>query len=264
MAEESSPVIIAADPEDSSRATRRSRVRSRSGSTGTTVAVNVMLVVLIAALAASAWFVLTQQQQLDRHQRTLVEAQSRIGAVEQRLRLTDETLSESDADTSEQLSLWESETRKLWDITNKRNKGWIEDNRAAIFEHATALASAQGDLKTLKSSVSRLDASLTQQQGIANRLTALDVQMQRLIQQQRDMVDKTNAASQIAASLKATLESRVRQNEQAITAIDAHRRQVNANIEALRQDLDALDNRLSSETAAQAGRLGPQSSPPAN
>ena len=157
--------------------------------------------------------------------------------MEDRLRLTDETLSESEADTNEQLTFWESEIRKLWDMGNKRNRGWIETNRANVQKLTANIASAEADLKTLKSTVARLDANAGRQQEIVDQVNAMDMRMQRLIQQQRDLVDKANAASQIASSLSASLEPRVRENEEAIRAFDTHRAQINADIRDLRRQV---------------------------
>ena len=148
--------------------------------------------------------------------------------MEDRLRLTDETLSESDADTSQQLSFWETEIRKVWDIANKRNRGWIETNRANIAELVAATGNLEGTLNTLQSTASRLEAAIGQQQEVADRVTAVDMQLQRLVQQQRDLVDKANAATQIANGLKADLSRRVEENEAAIAAFDTQRRELQA------------------------------------
>ena len=235
MAQGTPPGTIAADPDDARRAPRRSRTRARSG--GTPVLVNGVLALLIVGLVAAAWFILTQQEQLEANQQTLTQAGSRLHALEQRLRLTDETLSESDADTSERIAFWDSEIRKLWAIGNKRNRDWIETNRANVTKLTASVRSAQTELNTIKSTVARLDSSVKAHQEIADHVSALDMNMQRLVRDQRDLVDKANAASQMAASLKAALEPRVGDNEEAIAAIDAHRTRLNNDIAELRRRL---------------------------
>lgn len=201
--------------------------------------INTVLVVLIVGLVAAAWFILTQQERLDSSQRILDEATTRLQALEDRLRMTDATLSESDADTSEQIAFWDSEIRKLWDVSNKRNRGWIETNRANITKLTSSIGAAQTELNAIKGTVSRLDSTVQGQQEIGDRVTALDMQMQRLLRTQQDLVDKSNQAVQASASLKAALEVRVRENEEAIAAIDAHRTRVNNDIAELRRALSA-------------------------
>ena len=236
VAQETPTGTIAANPDDARRAPRRSRGRSRGS--GGPILVNGVLAVLIIGLAAAGWFILTQQERLDSNQRTLDEAATRLQALEDRLRLTDETLSESDADTTEQIAFWDSEIRKLWDVSNKRNRGWIETNRANIAKLTSSIGTAQTELNAIKGTVGRLDSTVQGQQEIGDRVTALDMQMQRLLRTQQDLVDKANQAVQASASLKAALESRVRDNEEAIAAIDAHRTRVNNDIVELRRALN--------------------------
>ena len=210
-----------------------------------------MLAVGAIALAAAGWFIFQQQQQLQQTSATLSDARDRIGQLENRLRLTDETLSDTESQTGEQLDYWESEIRKLWDIGNKRNRGWIETNRANVGKLSENLVAIEGDLKTIKGTVATIDAAIKQQQEVGDRVTALDMRVQGLVRQQRDLVDKVNTASQIASSLKAGLETRVRENEEAVKAFDAQRAQINADILELRNQL-----RTSNATPAPTPTLG--------
>ena len=230
MAEElRSPAITA---ESGRGGTRRARRQASRG--GGAAIANGLVVVALLGLLAAGWFIFEQHEELLDSRKDLVDARNRIGALEDRLRLTDETLSESDADTSQQLSFWETEIRKVWDIANKRNRGWIETNRANIAELVAATGNLEGTLNTLQSTASRLEAAIGQQQEVADRVTAVDMQLQRLVQQQRDLVDKANAATQIANGLKADLSRRVEENEAAIAAFDTQRRELQAAMLELR------------------------------
>ena len=222
MSEELRTPALAADP---GRAARRSR---RSPSGGGAAVANGLVVVALIGLAAGGWFVFEQHERLLDSRKDLSNAQTRIAALEDRLRLTDETLTEAGADTNEQLTFWETEIRKVWDIANKRNRGWIEANRDNVGKLTANLGRVEGTLNELQGAATRLEAAIGQQQEVADRVTAVDMQLQRLVQQQRDLVDKVNAASQIANSLKAGLERRVGENEEAIAAFDAQRRELQA------------------------------------
>ena len=198
-----------------------------------------LVVIPIIGVLAAGWFIFSQQEQLEKAQQALTDAEGRIAVLESRLRLTDEILTESDADTSEQMSFWESEIRKLWDMANKRNRGWIETNRANLQKLTNSVSGIESTLQTLQGSVASIDASMGKQQEVADLATALDMRVQRLTRDQRDLVDKVNAASQIASSLKAGLESRVKENEEAIQAFDAHRAQINTELRELRDRVRA-------------------------
>ena len=66
----------------------------------------------------------------------------------------------------------------------------------------------------------------------------MEISIQQLASTQRDIVDKVNSASQSVASLNAGLANRVRENEQAVAAIDAYRVQVNTRLANIERKLD--------------------------
>ena len=237
MAEDTRPNTLAANPAHAVHGPRRSRRGRSAAASAAPPVIYALLAVGAIALAAAGWFIFQQQEELRRASATLSNADARIGVLEDRLRLTDATLSDTEAQTDEQLNYWESEIRKLWDIGNKRNRGWIETNRANVGKLADNLGAVEADLKTLKGTAASLEAAVQQHQDVADVVTSLDMRVQGLIRQQRDLVDKVNAAAQIASSLQAGLESRVAENEEAIQAFDAQRAQINADIIDLRSRL---------------------------
>ena len=233
MADELRAGRIAVDPEDAGgRSSRRTRRRGRGG--GASSSAHFLVIIPIIGVLAAGWFIFNQQQQLGEAQQALADAERRIAGLESRLRMTDEALSETGADTNEQMTFWESEIRKLWDMANKRNRGWIETNRANLQKLTSTVGGLESSLQGLQGTVASFDASMSRQQEIGDLATALDMRVQRLTRDQRDLVDKVNSASQIANSLKASLESRVAENEEAIRAFDTHRAQINAELRELR------------------------------
>lgn len=242
------PPTIAAVPREGSRASGRSRGRGRGGGGGGVTAQTLLALVLVA-LAAGGWFIYEQQRALRDNDRALTDADRRIARLEDRLRMTDETLSESDAETDDKLSFWETEIRKVWDIANKRNKGWIVENRASIESASEALASAKSDLATLKDTVARLDVSAENQQEVADSVTNLEMRFQRLQKTHREFVDKVNVAETTAADL----EGRLRDTETAIAAIDAGRTTVTRQLTELRAAVADINTRLSGTPAPEAG-----------
>lgn len=205
---------------------------------------SVVLTVAVIGFVAAGWFITHQQNQLDANERALAGAGERLQVLEERLRLTDAAMTESGADTNQQINLWESEIRKLWDVSNKRNKDWIQGNQKAIRDHASTLASAQSALNGLKSAVDRHETALGRQDEVLDRLASIDGQVRQLVRQQQDLVDKVNAARQVAASLKATLEPKVRENADALTANDEHRRQLNRRLRELGDRIAGLERQL--------------------
>ena len=233
---------IAATPGD---LPRRPRGRPpNGGGAGRGVGLGVVLALMIAGFGICGWFVFNQQQQLLASERERAEAEGRLERLEARARATDETMTEAGEETNEQLTFWESEIRKVWDIANKRNKKWIQDNQGTLARHASTLNSVEASLANLRSAVSRNDTELQKQEQIIARLDDVQEQVNALVRQQRDLVDSVNTSRQVVAALKASLEGRVQKIEEAISAIDGSRQRTGAQWIGLRDRLEALEKQL--------------------
>ena len=234
---------ISANPDDAGgrhRGGGGSRRRGSGGDGPRMLGTHLVMVVLVAGLLVGGWFIANQHELIDDGQATLASASGRIAVLEDRLRVTDEAMTETGQDTRQQLGLWESEVRKLWVITNERNRKWIKDNEANIGRLQKSLSTIETGVRDLNSAVSRHDRAFAQQQTIVDQLVSVDLQIQQMVNSQRDLMDKVNAARQEVASLQAGLASRVADNEQAVAAIDAYRLQINNRLVGIEHRLDSL------------------------
>ena len=234
---------ISADPDDAGGRRRSGGGQRRRGGGGETrrmLGVNLIMALLVAGLMVAGWFIANQNQLLKDAQAALESASARIAVLEDRLRVTDEAMTETGQDTDEKLGLWESEIRKLWAITNERNRKWIKDNEGNIARLQKSLSTVETGVRDLNSAVGRHDTAFTQQQAIIDQLASVDLQLQQMVNSQRDLMDKVNASRQAVASLQSGLAGRVADNEQAVTAIDAYRLQLNSRLAALERRLDSL------------------------
>ena len=243
MSEHPEPTSISAEPTDarirSSGGGRRRPGGSPSGSK--TIVVNMLLAALIAGLGVAGWFIANQHQLLLAEQDRADNANRRLQALEERLRMTDQVISETDAETDEQINFWESEIRKLWAVSNERNKGWIQENQKLLQTQKSAIDRLRNTNQSLKSAVDRHEQAFSQQQTLVDQLAGFELQLQQVLRGQRDVVDRVNGATQTVAALN----SRVKENEQAIVAIDTHRVQIN-------NRLGRIEERLPRASAAPA------------
>ena len=150
--------------------------------------------------------------------------------------MTDQVMSETAGETDEQINFWESEIRKLWAVSNERNKRWIQDNQKLLRSQKTTIDALEATDKSLRSTVARHENALGRQDEVADQLASIELQLQRVLRGQRDLVDKVNAAAQTVAGVN----SSVQEHEQAIAAIDSYRRQFNTRLVDIEQRLDAL------------------------
>ncbi len=231
MADDSLPTI-AADPERAGRP-RPGRGRSRGGSSSL-LFVNAVLVVLVAALLGAGWFIFEQHQRLGRADAALADATGRISSLEDRLRSTDELLTASETDLLTKLDEHFGQIDLLWS-NYRKHRDALKALEATDTTLRTAVTRADASIKAVQGKTAALETAVTRQKDVATRVTELDVQLQALITQNRDVVDRANSAYQMASRLEASIGADVERMKADISAIDAHRAQVNADIAELKR-----------------------------
>ena len=162
MADRPTTPSISPSPEDAAGYRRSGSGRKRaSGKDGgpRMIGINLILAILVAGLVMAGWFIANQHQLLNAEQAELTSSQARIAVLEDRLRITDEAMTNTGQDTKEQIGFWESEIRKLWSVTNERNRKWIKDNEAAVKKQAQALSTLQTSNTNLSASVGRHESA---------------------------------------------------------------------------------------------------------
>ncbi len=198
-----------------------------------------VLTVLVLGLIGAGALLYLQQQRLDQAQADLQRADERLRQLENRLQMTDEAFSEAGSEVQSQLSFWESEIRKLWDVSNVRNRGWIQENQEKLRVHETRLAELGTQLASANSKIAAHEQVLGQQRALRERLDALELELRAQSEQQRQLAEQLAAARQNLTRLEG-LPRRVETHDQAIAAIDAYRQQVNARLTELSNRLEAL------------------------
>lgn|SRR5690606_2157369 len=182
---------------------------------------------LIVALAAAGfagflyWQLQQTQQTLQKSNAVLASAEARVAELEKRFVLSDDESSQSITVLQANIKENSSEIRKLWGVSNDRNRkaiaqleekvGALEKNYGSVDgKIKSALADVTGELKVLSELV---DA---QQSVINSADKAYKSQAQTL----------ANLTSQLE-KLDTDLRKKVASHEEAIKAIDAFRVQVN-------------------------------------
>ena len=224
--------------------------RNRQPEGGRGVFISGVMVVLVGGLVAAGWFIANQQQALIDEKTRLTDATTRLERLERRLSATDTALSQGGEDTQEQLTLWESEIRKLWAVANERNRDWIKGNQKALTGLDESVTGLQSTARDLKAATARHEEAFTQQTAMIDQLTSVEIQLQQLVRAQQDLIDKVNATSQAVAKLRASLDAQVEENTEAIVAIDAYRIATNSRFRDLEQRLDEVRRALNPVAAA--------------
>ena len=157
--------------------------KSSGSGVGRQLGTNLIMAIVIGGLVLAGWFIANQQQQLAQEQARATQAESRLGRLEARLSATDSALSQGGEDTQQQIGLWESEIRKLWTISNERNKKWIQDNQKAVQNITSTINGIEAASRDLNAAVGRHESAFAQQQSMIDQLASLEMQIQQIVRE---------------------------------------------------------------------------------
>ena len=196
-----------------------------------------MLTVLVLLLSGVAYYL---YDQLSATQTQLLASQDRLDALEMRLSSADESISESTVTTSVKLNELDQEVRKLWDNVWKKQKD-------ELAQHEATLAKQQSEMdKSLKRIVA-LEAKLKTSDEQLNKIaksynsdresfTSMSGKLDRVIAQAEvNKKELLNMGKQVARVKD--VERRITQNEEWLDSVNAFRKQVNRDIESMRQTM---------------------------
>jgi len=236
----------------------KARASSASGNqSSSSVAVfTVLLLVTLAAAGGASWYLWQQlqlvTQRLDNSNIAQADSVSVLGSLKSELEVSKRSLSKEKNAISEDITVLKSEIRKLWDVSNKRNKKSIKsnkDNLAALSQAAkkqkSLLASQGKSASVLSLTVSQLQDELDNHKRgntkLVADLTLLKEQINSL--KVENELLKTSAVEQeqlLQLFKNGKLQQEVKDLEQAVDAIDAHRRQVNSRLDQMDKELGVL------------------------
>lgn len=225
------------DDIESRRTTRRGEpLPARTSGSAGGVVMNVVMALLIAGLTACGWFIATQNDAMLAAQAERDEAVGRLQRIEERLSMTDAALDETESETQTQLSYWESEIRKLWDVSNKRNKAWIEENQSAIAGIRQSIERQTRTLDQVQAQAAELRKAMETQDAVLEQLTLIDRRTSDLLTQQRTLTDGVNTLRQTTAAMQRQVED----NREGVASTDAFRREMVSRMTRMQERIDAL------------------------
>ena len=179
----------------------------------------VFVLLLIGILALSLWV----SELSNASNTTNSEVESRLSILEEQLQLADSTSTEFLSDINSQLQFLDKEIRKLWDLSNKRNKVNIAKLTQDVSKHSTALK----------------EIAMTQTNDQIN-INAIKNESQKL----RLLIDELSAASKenlTAQNKIAELNKSVLLLEENLQAFDSYRRQNNEMLQEMQLKISSLE-----------------------
>jgi|TARA_Y100000310_G_scaffold345098_1_gene461786 chromosome segregation ATPase len=215
----------------------------------------VFVIIILAFVMGIGGFTLYEvQQKLNQTTILLTKSKDQISELERRLSSTDQDFAKSGNLVERRLESNELEIRKLWDVSNKRNRSWIKNNEAALADARKEIDKLGGTIGGINSSVEEVTGGFEQLDEKMNQLLTsmmdeneeLNTQVSMVRGQIQDQSVELSGASRTLSLLT----NRVKTTEEAIDAIDQHRKQLNSTITELRAGI----SQLQSGEAANGGR----------
>tara|TARA_B100000287_G_scaffold434860_1_gene500688 strand:+ start:1062 stop:1682 length:621 start_codon:yes stop_codon:yes gene_type:complete len=180
----------------------------------------VFVLLLTGILALSLW--LSELSKVSSEINSKVE--SRLSILEEQLQLADSTSTEFLSDINSQLQFLDKEIRKLWDLSNKRNKVDIARLTKDINKHSTALK--------------EIAMTQTNDQKNINDIKKQSQKLKILL----DELSKANQESLATQNKIAELNKSVLLLEETVQAFDSYRRQNNEMLQEMQLQISSINN----------------------
>ena len=183
----------------------------------------VFVLLLIGILALSLWV-----SNLSKASNTInSKVESRLSILEEQLKLADSTSTEFLSDINSQLQFLDKEIRKLWDLSNKRNKVNIAKLTQDISKHSTAL----------KEIAMTQTNDQTNINAIKNESQKLRAALDELSQAHKENLSVQDKITELGMSVLLL--------EETVQAFDAYRRQNNEMLQEMQLKISSIENQTS-------------------
>ena len=183
----------------------------------------IFVLLLIGILALSLWV-----SELSKASSNVnSEVESRLSILEEQLQLADSTSTEFLSDINTQLQFLDKEIRKLWDLSNKRNKVNIAKLTQDISKHSSAL----------KEIAMTQTNDQTNINTIKNESKKLRVALDELSQANKENLSAQNKINELNKSVLLL--------EETVQAFDAYRRQNNEMLQEMQLKISSIENQTS-------------------
>ena len=150
--------------------------------------------------------------------------ESRLSILEEQLQLADSTSTEFLTDINTQLQFLDKEIRKLWDLSNKRNKVNISKLTKEIDKHSSALK----------------EIALTQTNDQKNIINIKN-QSQKLLDSVRELTQLSQENLEVQNKIDELSKSFLLL-EETVQAFDAYRRQNNEMLQEIQLEISSINN----------------------
>lgn len=200
-----------------------------------------LLLMIIAMGGAGFWQFSLLQQDLKETRSQLQSAKENLNQVTGEVSATGENLNQKNSSIRSELKELDSEIRKLWDVSNKRNRQWILINKDNVVKAqktadvALEMAdSANASADKINKNLNTLNADVKESDQILKTMSTEQVASQSEMTVNMDALRKQVAEleSLLAQQKKrnSEFEKRIKDQKDAVKSMDSFRQQVNRKV----------------------------------
>ena len=143
--------------------------------------------------------------------------ENRLSIIEEQMNIADEVNNDSLTDISSSIQFLDKEIRKLWDLSNKRNK--------------TDITKLKATNKNLEKSIKEINQSLTQHTKNIKKNSLFDSQVKSTLSELENMKTKLES-----------LETQLMILDDSVQALNNYKKQLNQSIIEIQTDISILNN----------------------
>ena len=191
----------------------------------------VYVLVLMSILALALW----QNSEVDKKNKAIATLDERIALLEEQLSLADENNTDSMTGISASLQFLDKEVRKLWDLSNKRNKVDIKK-----LKENTELINT--DLNVLNEEIGQLKELISQTNKEVDFIRKLNNQSNKDIDNLKTIPIQLN-----------NLETKLMLAEDSIQALESYKKQINQTILEIQSEISNLSSDKVTPTILEEG-----------
>ena len=189
--------------------------------------------IYVAAFMSILFLAIWQTFESESNKSSMVLVDERLSLIEEQINIVDETSNDSMTDISASIQFLDKEIRKLWDLSNKRNKVNIQELTKQIADIDKLLIQFQQDLKI-------------NQTNLTNMKQNIDLNVSK--------IDELGASAEDAEMLRMNLNNANTQLillDDSIQALNNYKNQLNQVILEIQTEISGIQGALMQDTTPQ-------------
>ena len=206
----------------------------------------VLFVLLVGVTAGGYWQVTELEEAIKDTRQELQATRNQLGLVTGQISQTGETINQSGSIFRSELKVVNSEIRKLWDVSNKRNRRWINENKEKIEQSAKkvdlAVKHSDAAKKSSELAVSKLNELNQMIKAVATEQLVANSDVTTHVESLRADIDGLKNTLSTQQTIEQQIQTSARTQEELSKKLSSFQSQVSLRLQQLENTMRNLEN----------------------